>query len=144
GLVGDADDLVRRLAVELEVQFRFRPAVVPRLERPELAASEAALRKRRARDPDADSRGLAANAALSCDRFSAGDDSTRDQTTPAFVLAREHEDRVAFDDVFAAIHRLRRSERKRLRPGIPDFGFDREPSPRPFLQARNSTTPLDK
>jgi hypothetical protein len=45
---------------------------------------------------------------------------------PTFALAREDENRVAFGDMFAAIHCLLRSEHKRLRPRIADRSFDRK------------------
>src|SRR5438876_153106 len=48
------------------------------------------------------------------------------ETWPAFVLVREDEDRIAFGDVLASIHRLLRAERERLRPRVVDLGFDRE------------------
>jgi hypothetical protein len=76
------------------------------------------LRERRALDPDAHARRLPGDAALLRNRFGGGDDPARDQALTAFVLAREHEDRVALGDLFAAIHRLLRDERERFRPRI--------------------------
>jgi hypothetical protein len=61
-----------------------------------------------------------------CDRFGRGDDAARDETWPAFVLARQDEDRIAFRDVFATIHCLLRAERESLRLRIANLGFDRE------------------
>jgi hypothetical protein len=49
-----------------------------------------------------------------------------DEARPALVLVREHEHHVAFADVLAAIHRLLRRERERLRPLIANLRFDRE------------------
>jgi hypothetical protein len=69
---------------------------------------------------------LPGDPAFLCDRFGRGDDAARDETWPAFVLAREDENRIAFGDVLAAIHRLLRAERERLRLWIANFGFDRE------------------
>src|SRR5215208_3592279 len=63
---------------------------------------------------------------LFCDRFGRGDDAARDEARPAFVLAREDEDRIAFGDVLATIHRLLRAECERLRPRVADLGLDRE------------------
>ena len=69
--------------------------------------------------------------AFFCDRSGRGDDAARDETWPAFVLAREDEDRIAFGDVLATVHRLLRAERKRLRPRIANLGFNRKhPTPR--------------
>jgi len=46
---------------------------------------------------------------------------------PAFVLAREDEDRIAFGDVLATIHRLLRAEPERFSArGSLTLGFDRE------------------
>ena len=56
----------------------------------------------------------------------AEDDAAGDETWPAFVLAGEDEDGIAFGDVLATVHRLLRAERKRLRPRIANLGFDRE------------------
>src|SRR5947209_19225888 len=61
-----------------------------------------------------------------CDRFCRNDNATRDKSSPAFVLARKDEDRVALRDMLASIHHLLR--RKHERPGrrITNLGFDRE------------------
>src|SRR5204863_732591 len=86
----------------------------------------APLRERGASDGDAHARRLPGDPAFLCDRFGRGDDAARDETWPAFVLAREDEDRIAFGDVLATIHRLLRAERESLRPRIANLGFDRE------------------
>ena len=75
---------------------------------------------------DADARRLPEDAAFLWDRFDGGDDPTRDETLPALVLARKDEDRIAFGDVLATVHRLLRAERERLRRRIANPGFDRE------------------
>jgi len=59
-------------------------------------------------------------------RFSGGDETSGDETRPAFVLASEDEDRIAFGDVLTVIHRLLRGESERLRSQIRNLGFDRE------------------
>src|SRR4029453_17037591 len=69
---------------------------------------------------------LPGDPAFLCDRFGRRHDAACDQTGPAFVLAREPENRVAFGDVLPAIHRLLRTERERLRRRISNLAFDRE------------------
>src|SRR5262245_65672815 len=115
-LVRDADDLVRRLTVELEVELGLGSIVVPIGESLELAPPEAPLCRRGASDGDADARRLPGDPAFSSDRLGRRDHAARDQTWPALVLASEYEDRVAFGDELAAIHRLLRLERERRRP----------------------------
>ena len=61
-----------------------------------------------------------------CDGFSRGNDAAGDETWPAFVLAREDEDRISFGDVLATIHRLLSIERERLRTRIANLSFDRK------------------
>src|SRR4030095_14392389 len=100
--------------------------VVPVGKKFELAPPQAPLRERGASDGDAHARRWPGDPAFFCDRFGRGDDAARDETWPAFVLAREDEDRIAFGDVFATIHRLLRAEREILRPRIANLGFDRE------------------
>ena len=90
------------------------------------SVNAAPLCERGASDGDAHARRLPGDPAFLCDRFGRGDDAARDETWPAFVLAREDEDRIAFGDVLATIHRLLRAERERLRPRIANLGFDRE------------------
>src|SRR5262249_44575031 len=110
----DADDLVRCLTIEFEIQLGLGPAVVPVGKGFELAPPQAPLRERGAPDDEAHARRLPDDPGLLCDRFGRGDDAARDETWPAFVLAREDEDRIALDDALAAIHRLLRAERERL------------------------------
>ena len=124
--IRDADDLVRCLTIEFEIELGLGSTVVPVGKRFELAPPQAPLRERGAPDGDAHARRLPGDPAFPGDRFGRGDDAARDETWPAFVLAREDEDRIAFGDLLAAIHRLLRAERERLRPGIANLGFDRE------------------
>src|SRR5438067_1307739 len=77
--IRNADDLVRCLTIEFEIE-------------------------RGASDGDAHARRLPGDPAFFCDRFGRGDDAVRDETWPAFVLAREDKDRIAFGDVLATIH----------------------------------------
>jgi hypothetical protein len=67
--VRDAHDLVGRLAVELEIELRFRAAVVPFREGLEFAPPKAVLSERRALDPNAPARRLPGDAALLRDRL---------------------------------------------------------------------------
>src|SRR5256886_13011415 len=124
--VRDADNLVRRLTIEFEIELSLGSTVVPVGKRFVLAPTEALFRERGAPNGDAHARRLPGDPAFFCDRFGRGDHAARDETWPAFVLARDDEDRIAFDDVLATIHRLLRAERESLRPRIANLGFDRE------------------
>src|SRR6267142_492353 len=124
--IRDADDLVRCLTIEFEIELGLGSTVVPVGKKSELASPQAPLCERGAADGDAHARRLPADPAFFCDRFGRGDNAARDETRPALVLAREDEDRIAFSDVLATIHRLLRAERESLRPRIANLGFDRE------------------
>jgi hypothetical protein len=124
--IRDADNLVRCLTIELEIELGFGSTVVPVGKKSEVAPPQAPPRERGASDGDAHARRLPGDPAFLCDRFGRGDDAARDETCPAFVLAREDEDRIAFGNVLATIHRLLRAERERLRRRIANVGFDRE------------------
>src|SRR6185295_7255916 len=122
----DADDLVGRLAVELEVELGLRPAVVPVREALQLASAQASRGERGALDDDRDARRLALDAGLLRGRLDRADDALRDEPAAAFVLAREDEDRVACADALAVVHRLLLGERVAARSGPVDPGLDRE------------------
>ena len=62
--IGDADDLVRRLAIEFEIQLGLGSTVVPVGKKFQLASPEAPLCERGASDGDADARRLAGCAVL--------------------------------------------------------------------------------
>jgi hypothetical protein len=124
--IRDADNLVRCLTIEFEIELGLGSTVVPVGKKFELAPPQAPLRERGASNGNAHARRLPSDPAFLYDRFGRGDDTARDETWPAFVLAREDEDRIAFGDVLATIHCLLRAERERLRPRIANLGFDRE------------------
>ena len=124
--IRDADDLVRCLTVEFEIELGLWLTVVRIAKNFELAPPEPSRGERGASDGDAYARRLPGDPAFLRDRFGRGDDAAGDETRPAFVLAREDEDRIAFGDVLAAIHRLLRVERERLRRRIANLCFDRE------------------
>jgi hypothetical protein len=124
--IGDADNLIRCLPIEFEIELGLGSAVVPVGKKVELVPPQAPLRECGAPDSDAHARRLPGDPALFCDRFGRGDDAARDKTGPAFVLAREDEDGIAFGDLLATIHRLLCAERERFRPQIANLGFDRE------------------
>ena len=124
--IRDADNLVRCLTIEFEIEFGLRSTIVPVGKKFELAPPQAPLRERGPSDGDAHARRLPGDPAFFYDRLGRGDHTARDETWPAFVLAREDEDRIAFGDVLATIHRLLRAERERFRPQIANLGFDRE------------------
>ncbi len=113
--IRDADNLVRCLTIEFEIELGLGSTVVPVGKKFELAPSQAPLRERGASDGDANARRLSGDPTFFCDRFDRGDDAAGDETWPAFVLAREDKDGIAFGDVLATIHRLLRAERERLR-----------------------------
>src|SRR5437762_5285044 len=124
--IRDADDLVRCLTIEFEVELGLGSTVVPVGKKFELAPPQAPLHERGASDGDAHARRLPGDPAFLWDRFGRGDDAAGDETWPAFVLAREDEDRIAFGDMLATIHRFLRAECERLRPRIANLGFDRK------------------
>ena len=130
--VRDPDNLVRCLTIEFEIELGLGPTVVPVGEKFQFAPPHAPLRQRGASDGDAHARRLPGDPTFLCDRFGRGDDATRDETWPAFVLARGDEDRIAFGYVLATIHRLLRFKRERLRLSIANFSFDRERGPLHF------------
>ena len=124
--IRDANDFVRCLAIEFEIEFGFGAIVVPVAKTFQLAAPEASVGERSASNSDADPRRLPGDPAFLRDRFGRSDDAACDQTLAALVLAREDEDRIAFGNVFATIHRLLRVERESLRQWIANLGLDRE------------------
>src|SRR5581483_7854689 len=89
-------------------------------------------------DGDADPRRLSRDTRLPRDRLRARHDTAGDEPLPALVLTREHENGISFRDVLAAVHRLLRHERERLRPRIGDVGLDRE------VHARGSAVRLTR
>ena len=122
----EADDLVRRLAIELEVELGLGPAVVPVGLRPELGPSQAPPGAREAPDGDAHPRGLPGDPRSFREGPGRGDNPARDESRPALVLAREDEDRIARGDGLAAIHRLLRVEDECRRPRVGHLRFDHE------------------
>src|SRR4029453_10108667 len=124
--IRDADDLVRCLTIEFEIELGLRPAIVPIVKKFELAASQPPLRQRSASDNDAHTWRLPRDPAFLCNRFGRSDDAAGDETRPAFVLTRKDEDRIAFGDVLAAIHRLLCAKRERLRLRIANLRSDPE------------------
>ena len=113
--IRDADDLVRCLTIEFEIEFGLGSTVVPVGKKFELASPQALPRERGTSDSDAHTWRLPGDPGFLCDRSGRGDDAARNETWAAFVLAREDEDRIAFGDVLTTIHRLLRAERERLR-----------------------------
>ena len=110
-----ADDLVRRLTIEFEIELGLRSAIAPVGKRLELTPSQAPLRDRNASDSNAHTRRLPGDPPFFRHRLGRGDDPLCDKTRSAFVLAREDEDPIASGDVFATIHRLLRAEGERFR-----------------------------
>ena len=113
--IRDADDFVRCLAIEFEIEFGFGAIVVPVAKTFQLAAPEAPLGERSASDSYADPRRLPGDPAFLRDRFGRNDDAARNETWPAFVLAREDKDYIACGDVLPTVHRLLSGEHERSR-----------------------------
>jgi len=124
--IRNANDFVCCLAIEFEIKFGFGETVVPVAKTFQLAAPEAPLGEGGASNSDADPRRLPGDSAFLRDRFGRSDDAARNETWPAFVLAREDKDYVAPGDMLPTIHRLLSGERERSRPWIDNRSFDRE------------------
>ena len=124
--IRDADNLVRSLPIESEIEFGLRPSVIPVAKRLQLAPSQAPFRQCGLFDGDAHARRLPEDAAFFWDRFGRSDRAARDKTLPALVLARKDENRVAFGNVLATVHRLLRFKLERFRSRIANLSFDRE------------------
>src|SRR5437588_8592134 len=78
--IRDADDLVRCLTIEFEIELRLWSAIVPVGKRFQLAPPQAPFCQRGASDGDADARRLPEDAGFLCHRFGGGDDAARDET----------------------------------------------------------------
>ena len=78
--IRDADNLVRCLTIEFEIELGLGSTVVPAGKKFELAPTQAPLRERGASYGDAHARRLPGNPAFLCDRFGRGDDAARDET----------------------------------------------------------------
>jgi len=122
--IRNADNLVRCLTIEFEIEFGLGSTVVPVGKRFELFPSQAPLGQRGASDGDAHPRRLPGDPAFFWDRFGRGNNAARYQTWPAFILAREDKDRIPFRNALATIHRLLRVERESRRPHVANLGFD--------------------
>src|SRR5215471_5858323 len=116
--IGNTDDLIRCLTIEFKIKLSLGSAVVPIAKALELAPPEAPLGERGASYGDAHSRRLPGDPAFLRDGFGCRHDAARDETRPAFVFAREDEDRIALGDVLSTIHRFLRAERERPRRRI--------------------------
>lgn len=62
---------------------------------------------------------------------------TRGEALTALVLAREHENRVAFRNELTAVHRLLCGEHERPGPQTANFSLDRQRHARRLLQVAN-------
>src|SRR5262245_15814272 len=125
-LVRDTDDLIRCLTIEFEIEFGFGSMVVPVAKTFQFAAVKTPLGERGAGDGDAHTRRLPGDPVFLRDRFGRSDDAARNETWPAFVLARENEDRIVFSNVLPSVHRLLIGESELFRPRIANLGLDRE------------------
>src|SRR5436190_17666450 len=82
--IRDANDFVRCLAIEFEIEFGFGAIVVPVAKTLQFATSEAPPGERSASNRDADPRRLPGYPAFLRDRFGRSDDAARNETWPAF------------------------------------------------------------
>jgi hypothetical protein len=130
-LIRNTDDLVRCLAIELKIELGPGLAVIPVGEMLELASPQRPLGQRCPSDGQAHTWCLPGDAAFLRDDFGGSDNAARYEALPALILAREHENRVAFGDMLTPIHRLLCREREPLRLRITNLGFDRERHPSP-------------
>lgn len=122
---GEADNFVRCLAIEFDVELGFRAPVVPVGKMVKLASSQMLFCERGALDGDAHARRLPGHPGSLCPRFGGGD-AACDETRLALVFACEDEGRIACGDVLAAIHCFLRVERERIRAWITYLDFDRK------------------
>ena len=90
--IRDANDFVRCLAIEFEIEFGFGTIVVPVAKTFQLTAPEAPLGERSASNGDAHPWRLPGDPAFLGDSFGRSDDAARNETWSAFVLAREDKD----------------------------------------------------
>jgi hypothetical protein len=125
-LIRDTDDFVRCLAIEFEIELGFRLAVIPVGKLFEFDPPQWPLRKSGAFDGDVNAGRLTGDSAFLRDCLGGSDRATRDEASPAFVLAGEDEHRVGFGDMLAAIHRLLCGKHERLCPQIANLGFNCE------------------
>src|SRR5437764_12902305 len=86
--IRDANDFVRCLAIEFEIEFGFGAIVVPVAKTFQLAAPEAPLGERSAPNTNADPRRLPGDPAFLRDRFGRSNDADRNETWRPFGLAR--------------------------------------------------------
>src|SRR4029077_13128467 len=91
-VIRDANDFVCCLAIEFEIEFGFGAIVVPIAKTFQLDAPEAPLVECSPSNSDADPRCLPGDTAFLRDRFGRSDDAARNETWPAFILAREDKD----------------------------------------------------
>ena len=124
--IRDADDFVRCLAIEFEIELGFRLSIIPIGKLFEFTPPQCPLRQSGAFDGDADAGRLTGDSAFPRDCLGGSDRATRDEASPALVLACQDEHRVAFGDMLAAIHRLLRGKHERFRPQIANLDFNCE------------------
>jgi len=124
--IRDADDFVRCLAIEFEIELGFRLSIIPIGKLFEFTPPQCPLRQSGAFDGDADAGRLTGDSAFPRDCLGGSDRATRDEASPTLVLACEDEHRVAFGDMLAAIHRLLRGKHERFRPQIANLDFNCE------------------
>ena len=134
--IRDANNLVRCLTIEFEIELGLGPTVVPIGKKSELAPPQAPLCERGASDGDAHARRLPGDPAFLWDSFGRGDYTARDETWSAFVLASEDEDCIAFGDALTIIHRLLRVKDECFSGRVANPGFDYKCYTRRFVRAQ--------
>ena len=125
-ILGDANDLVCCLPIELDIELGFGPTVAPGRKGLEFSPAARAAGQRGPPDNDAHSRGLPCDVVQLGHRRAGDNDATCHEALAPFVLAREHEHLIVNADRLAAIHRLLRGKGEYLLVRIDDLRLDRE------------------
>src|SRR5690606_26131802 len=124
-LISDANDLVRCLTIELEIEFCLRTTIIPVAKRLEFTAPKPSLRPPGALDKDAYPGSLSFNTLRPRESVRRRHDSFCGQAMTALVFACEHVNDVACRYAFTAVHRLLPGEGKYLYSRICYFYLDR-------------------
>ena len=124
--IRDANDLIRCLAIKLEIEFRLGAILVPVAKMFQLAAPEAPLGQPGTFNSDANPRRLPDEPWFLRNRFCRSNNAARNETGPTFVLTRKDKDRITLGNVLPTIHGLLSGKGERSRPQIANRRFDRK------------------
>jgi len=120
--IRDADDFIRCLAIEFEIELGFRLSIIPIGKLFEFTPPQCPLRQSGAFDGDADAGRLTGDSAFHRDRLGGSDRATRDEASPALVLVVKTNAVSPLAIRSPPKHRLLRGEHERLRPQIANLG----------------------